>query len=234
MLHVFCGSDTVAVRKAALASLESFEERGIVPTKLESETYQRGALEYLLGGVSLFGDELVCVLDTPTNNVEFVAVVTDSLPALALSGNVFVLIESAPLAAYRKALQKYATSFTELKAEAKAKGDPFAFGNAFSARDKKMLWIVLCAELRSGTPPELLVGSLWRQLKLMRLAAMTNDYVEAGLEKEYPYKVAKAALRKYSLSEVERLSRELLAVYHDGHSEKGNIAVGLERWCLRV
>lgn len=233
MLHVFCGSDTVAVRVKALASLAPFEEQGIVPTRLESEQYEQGALEHFLGGASLFGEVTVCVLDTPSEDELFCETVASSLPELAASANTFVLIDTAPLAAYRKSLEKHATSFTEIKAEAKERKDTFALGNAFSARDKKALWIVLATEFRNGTPAEMLVGMLWWQLKSIRLAACTKNFEEAGMSK-FPYEKAKGALRKYSLEEVERLSEDLLMLYHDGHAGKADMEVGLERWVLGV
>jgi DNA polymerase III delta subunit len=233
MLHVFLGSDTVAVRKAALAALASYEARGVVVARLDAETYETGALAHHLGGISLFGGEAVCVLDTPSEHDEYLSAVLATLPELAASATVFLLIETAPPADYRRALQKHATDLTELKAEAKEKTDPFALGNAFAARDKKTLWIVLSRELAAGTPAEQLAGLLWYQLKSLRLAALTKTAEEAGM-KDFPYKKAKAALTKYSLPEVERLSASLLSVYHEGHSEKGDMAVGLERWVLGV
>ncbi len=233
MLHVFCGNDTVTVRQSALAALAAYEAEGVVPTRIESETYEAGALTHELGGASLFGGLSVCILDTPSANEEFLIAVTDALPELAAASTVFILIETAPPAAYRRALEKYAKLFTEYKAQAKEKGDPFALGNAFMARDKKTLWIVLTKELAAGTAAEALAGSLWFQLKSLRLAALTKSAEEAGM-KDFPYKKAKAALQKYSLPEVERLSASLLAVYHEGHGEKGDMAVGLEKWVLTV
>lgn len=233
MLHVFCGSVTVAVRVRALAELAAYEEEGIVPVRLESEKFEAGVLEHLLGGASLFGEVTVCVLDTPSEDELFSETVTKSLPDLAASANIFVLIDTAPLADYRRALQKHASTYTELKAEAKEKKDTFALGNAFSARDKKALWIVLASELRSGTPPEMLVGMLWWQLKSMRLAAITKSPEEAGMSK-FPYEKAKGALRKYSMADIERLSLALLKLYQAGHAEKGDMAVGLEKWVLGV
>lgn len=233
MLLVFCGSDTVAVRARAVGVVDAYEARGVVPARLDAEGYEDGALAHHLGGVSLFGGEAVCVLDTPSEREDFLLAVTDALPEIAASSTIFILIETAPLADYRRTLQKHAADFTELKAEAKEKVDPFALGNAFMARDKKTMWIILTRELGIGTPPEALTGSLWYQLKSLRLAAITKSAEEAGM-KDFPYKKAKAALSKYSLPEVERLSAALLAVYHEGHSEKGEMAVGLEKWVLGV
>ncbi len=233
MLHVFCGSDTVTVRTKALAALAPFEEAGVAPVRLEAEQYEEGALGQLLSGVSLFGEAMVCLLDTPSVDELFATTVADALPELAASSNTFILIDEAPLAAYRKQLEKHAASFNEYKAGAKEKSDPFALGNAFAVRDKKTLWIVLVQELQGGMAAEAIVGSLWYQLKAMRLAAITKSAEEAGM-KEFPYKKAKAALRKYSLEEVEQLSSELLTLYHDAHAGKREMAVGLERWVLRV
>lgn len=223
----------MAVRTRALEALAPFEAEGITPVRLECEEYQVGALEYHLGGVSLFGGATVCVLDTPSGDDAFSSAVNAVLPELASSSNTFVLIDTAPTPTYRKVLEKHASSFTELKATASERGNPFALGDALGARDKKALWIELQKQLRNGLRPEELVGTLWWQLKTMRLAALTTTADEAGL-KEYPYKKAKAALRKYSLSDIERLSHELLKLYHEAHAGRGDMEVGLERWCLGV
>lgn len=233
MLHVYCGSDVVAVRTAALAALAPLEEAGAVPVRLEAETYEPGALEHALGELSLFGGTGVYLLDTPSDDEAFLTVVRARLSDLAGAGDVFVLIESSVTPTYRNELKAIATTFSEHKAEAAERGNPFALGEAFLARDKKALWVQLITDLRTGAAPEQLSGMLWAQLRAVRLAQLTKTAEEAGM-KDYSYKKAKAALRKYTEADLERLSHELLTIYHDAHAGKGEMAVGLERWCLGV
>lgn len=233
MLQVFCGNDVVAVRTAALAAVAPYEETGVVPVRIEAETYEPGAVENALGEISLFGGVAVYILDTPSVDEVFVETVREKLVELAAATDVFVIIETTPSPTYRTELKKHADTFSEHKAVAAERGNPFALGEAFLNRDKKSLWVQLVTDLRNGAAPEQLVGMLWSQLRSIRLALLTKTAEEAGM-KDYPYKKAKAALRKYSEAELEKLSRQLLVVYHDAHAGKGDMAVGLERWCLGV
>lgn len=51
--------------------------------------------------------------------------------------------------------------------------------------------------------------------------------------KSYPYDKAKRSLCNFKPGELETISRDLLAVYHDGHSGVKDIEVGLEEWVLK-
>ena len=111
--------------------------------------------------------------------------------------------------------------------------NPFALTDALVARDKKALWLQLRTLLDNGLRGEEIVGTLWWQLKTMRMAGLTKSAEEAGM-KDFSYNKAKQALRKYSKEEVERLSQELLVLYHDAHAGKGDMELSLEKWVLGV
>lgn len=233
MLRVFCGSDTLGVRKRALAYMDNVASEGVVPLRIEGENYENGMVAQVLGNVSLFGEATVCLLDTPSLSKEMLEQVTVLLPALAASGHQFIIIESAPLAAYKKALQSSAQNFEEVKQAALTLRNPFVMADALAARDKKTLWIQLQHLLRAGLRAEEIVGTLWWQLKSMRIAAATKNATEAGM-KDFTYNKAKRALSKYTMTEIETLSHDLLRLYHEGHETDGDMEIGLERWVLRV
>lgn len=233
MLRVFCGSDTLEVRKRALAFTETLTEGGVVPVRIESETYEAGMISQVLGNVSLFGEASVCLLDTPSLDATMLDEEMKLLPALAASVHQFIIIETAPLAAYKKVLEENAQQFEEIKNAPLTLRNPFVMADALATRDKKTLWIQLQHLSQAGLRAEEIVGTLWWQLKSMRIAALASSAAEAGM-KDFTYNKAKRALSKYSLEEIETLSHDLLMLYHDGHAGRGDMTLMLERWVLKV
>jgi len=98
-------------------------------------------------------------------------------------------------------------------------------------KDKKSLWLLFCEAKRNGLSGEEIIGTLWWQLKSLRLAAMTNSASEAGM-KDFTYNKAKRALRNFRDGELETLSHSLLLAYHDGHGGIRDIDYALEEWVL--
>jgi hypothetical protein len=83
-----------------------------------------------------------------------------------------------------------------------------------------------------GLSAEEIIGTLWWQLKTLRLAMLTKSAEEAGV-KDFPYNKAKRALKNFKDGEIETLSLRLLNLYHDGHAGKCDIDLALEEWVLR-
>lgn len=233
MLKVFFGTDSVAVRKAALDAGGTFEVNGATVTLIDGESYVEGVLRDAVGATSLFGGREVYVLDTPSGNKVFEAEVKNGLVELSESENIFLIIEGALLAADKKKYEKHAETTEEFKGEKADRFDVFALSNFLADRDKKNLWLHLTAAKAAGIQTEEIIGILWWQLKSLRLAAMTENASEAGM-KDFPYNKAKRAVGKFTGGELETLSRSLLTVYHDGHLGKKDIDLALEKWALSL
>lgn len=230
MLNVFYGTDAIKVRKAAL---EAAEKGDATVTTIAGENYSEGMLRDAAGAASLFGGVDVYVLDTPSSNKAFDAEVKDNLAMLSESNNSFIVIEGALLAANKKQYAKFAESIEEFKGEKAERFNVFAMADALSKKDKKTLWVLLQEAKLAGLSAEEIIGTLWWQLKTLRLAAVTGSASEAGM-KDFPYNKAKRSLGQFEDGELETLSRSLLAVYHDGHLGKQDIDLALEKWCLSV
>lgn len=233
MLHVYCGNDTIAVRQKAFAFVGEEEAKNVRVHRVDAENYAPGVLTDALGAVSLFGEQELYLFDTPSNHKDFAAEVTDSLSAMAESSNTFVVIEGALLAPQKKPYQKHAAGFEEIKAAASERFNAFSMADALARKDKRSLWLLLQQAKLAGLSEEEIIGTLWWQLKALRLSALTTSAAEAGM-KDYPYKKAKGALGKFKPGEVETLSQTLLEVYHHGHGGVRDIDLALERWVLTV
>ncbi len=231
MIKVYFGNDTVKVRQAAFDFVGEKESAGVTVTFIDGDVYVPGILSDAAGATSLFGGEEMYVLDTPSGNKEFDEEVKESLEALSESPNTFVVLEEALLAAPKKQYQKYAESMDELKGDKVERFNVFAMADALSRKDKKTLWLLLQEAKQAGLSEEEIIGTLWWQLKTLRLAATTNNAEEAGM-KDFPYSKAKRALSAFKPGELEKLSRDLLEVYHDGHAGLVDIDLALEKWTL--
>jgi DNA polymerase III delta subunit len=232
MLHLYFGTDSVLIREKALATATTLAGEGARVTRIESPQYERGMLASLLGATSLFGEREVYVIDTPSADTDFYTEVVAHSAEMGESRNTFIIIEEALLAAERKKFEKYASVVVEEKKVAGVRFDVFKMAEALCNRDKKSLWVLLTEAKREGLSAEEIIGTLWWQLKSLRLAAVTNTAAEAEM-KDYPYNKAKRAVAGFKPGELESLSLGLLQVYHDGHGGIRNIDEGLEEWVLK-
>jgi len=233
MLQLYFGNDSIKVREAAnAAALADARSVSTNLTRIESEAFAPGMLLDVVGSVSLFGDQEVYLIDTPSEVPEMYNEVIGSLLEMASSANIFIVIEQGLLALEKKKWQKHATVFEEFTKTAGERFNVFAMAEALSKRDKKALWILLCEAKQAGLVAEEIIGTLWWQLKALRLAAVSASAVEADM-KDYPYQKAKQALRNFKAGELDKLSSGLLSVYHDGHGGVRDIDLALEEWVLR-
>ena len=233
MLSLYFGNDVVNARKAALASVDVLiNESEVRFNKIESTQFAPGMLADMLGATSLFGGNELYLIDTPSENTDFYAEVMSMLSEMAQSANHFIIIESTLLAPEKKKFEKHAGVMEEFKKTAETPFNVWAMADALSSRDKKSLWFLLTEAKRSGLVAEEIIGTLWWQLKTLRLAQITNSAAEAGM-KDFPYNKAKRSLLKFKDGEVAELSAGLLKVYHEGHGGVRDIDEGLEEWVLR-
>jgi len=233
MLELFYGNDTVAVRKEAMALLDTYMEKGYTVARYSVEQYETGLVTHLLQANSLFESKEVFLFDTPSEDASFYEAVCSFASELSSSSLCFIVLEQAQNAAQVRAFTKAGATTHECKKTSGGSFNTFAMADALLARDKKMLWILLQEARRLGVASEEIIGILWWQLKTLRLTYVTANAGEAGV-KDFPYNKAKRAQNKFNAEEVSVLSRSLLEVYHDGHAGRRDIVTALEVWVLAL
>ncbi len=232
MFVVFYGGDRGGTRDGVTKYVEdNLPPDGTVST-IEAVNFESGQLADALGAKSLFGGSEWFILDTPSDNIDFIETVNNSLIELAESTNTFVILEDILLVPAKKKYEKYATKMVEFSTEKSNRFNPFSLAEALAEKDKRKLWVLLQEARLEGLREEEIIGMLWWQLKVLRLAILTKTATEAGM-KDFPYNKAKRALSKFSGGEVEKLSQSLLELYHNGHSGIKDLDIGLEEWVLK-
>ena len=232
MLAVFSGNNTAQTRSQARAYMLHEEEAGKSVRAVLPDSYQVGELISAAQGASLFGGVECIVLDTLSENGEAFAELVTALPLLASSPHSFVVIESKLGADDVKVFTQHAEKMIVTKEDAATRFNAFALADALASKDKKALWMLLVRAEQEGLTAEEIIGTLFWQLKSLRLAKITNAAAEADM-KDFPYNKAKRAAAKFTTLELQKLSESLLRVYHRGHLGS-DIHLTLEKWVLTI
>jgi DNA polymerase III delta subunit len=233
MLDIFFGTGTIAVRKNAFAKVASYEKEGYMLQRIDAESYSPGLCRDIAQSASLFGEKMVYLIDTPSASLILKEEVESALEAFRESAHVFVVVEGTLQAVTKKLYTKFAGSIEEIVGDPNESFNPFALADALLEKDKKRLWILYWQAVEAGLSAEELIGTLWWQLKTVRLAQVTKTAAEADI-KDFPYNKAKRALRNFKEGELETISHNLLTLYHEGHGGKKDIEVALEKWILTL
>ena len=134
-------------------------------------------------------------------------------PGLVASPHTFIFEEEKLL---KRPLELLAKAKAEVvvyaSLEKKESFDVFSLANAFGARDRKKMWLLLTQGLVSGMVPEAALGMLhWKVRDL--------------LGKKSP---------SYTPGELRNISRELVTLYHEAHRGGGDLELLLERFLLLI
>lgn len=233
MLSVFFGTDTTRVRQKAFTFLRTLTDDDATIVQVTPERYEEGIIIDLAGGASLFGDAQVCLVDTLSDDKEIFERALEHIERMGTSANHFVIIEGALLAPQKKKIQAHATKMEEITGEKKERFNAFLLTDAFLRKDKKSLWLLLMEAWREGLSNEEIIGVLFWQVKMLRLAEKTSSAEEAG-QKPFVYQKAKRALGQFKKGELDTHSSALITMYHDGHLGLSDTARSLEKWVLTL
>ncbi|MEI6528061.1 MAG: hypothetical protein WCO10_00080 [bacterium] len=247
MIYLFHGTDKTKARRAAHKVLEAAEKKhkDAAFFKLSPENWSADKLDELVGGQGLFYSGFVVFADHLFDEKESGENLLKKLKDIAKSPNFFVFLEGKlnkkeleTFEKYSKKIENFDLAEKKLsKKEALAlkgeKIDFFEFTDALGDRNKKLLWTLYQDALGEGVPSEEVHGILFWQVKSMLLAALSKDAAEVGM-KDYPYSKARSYAKKYGVEKLQKMSTELLEMYHEAHRGKIDFAVALEKFVLEL
>ncbi len=241
MLYVFHGTDThTAVTKATslVASLRA-KRPDAAYERVEADTWSRGKIEGHLGGQGLFSSKYIVFLDRVTENAEAEEQLADLASALAESDNIFIVLEGKPTAELKKAFEKHAEKVVEVVGNSKLKTQNskhgefsiFALVDAVGERNAFKAWSIYREAVDRGNEPESVIGTLFWQVKSMKVASVASSAGAAGLS-PFVFSKAKKGAEKYSAQELDHLMERLIVIYHDAHRGLCDPELAIERVML--
>lgn len=232
MLYVFYGTDTIQTRAHAFEFISQHAAKGIGSRTLAGDSYQEGSVRGMVGGVSLFAVEELIVLDTLSDSEGALEELLEMVEHIGSSTQTFVVIEGSLTAAQKKVLEIEAETMIEAKVLGNQRFNAFSMADALAKRDKKSLWLIYTEAKVEGLSAEEIIGTLFWQLKALRLAKVSSSAEEVGM-KDFPFNKAKTAARSFKDAELQRLSDTLITLYHEGHLGS-DIDLALEKWVLTI
>lgn len=137
---------------------------------------------------------------------------------------------------YEKKLKESEHAFIAFKEVQKTKTDfkkDFSMADRLGERDVTGLWQLFARQITNETSPEEIHGMFVWQIKGILLAAKTKLASQANMN-DYPYTKAKRFAKNFSIEELEEFLFQLITMYDEAHSGKGDLKVELERWVLSL
>lgn len=250
MLYVFHGTDIAsAVTKAtSLVSSLRTKRPDASYVRVEASQWSPSIIEEHIGGQGLFSNKYIIFLDRVTENAEAKESFAGFVPVMAESTNIFIVLEGKLNAELKKAFEKSAEKMVEVSEKLKVesgKSGPglrqgfgaaqefniFALADAVGARDPLRAWSVYRQAVDVGNEPESIIGTLFWQVKSMKLAVNAKSASESGLS-PFVFSKAKKAAGNYSEGELNSLMEKLITVYHDAHRGVCDAELMVERVML--
>ncbi len=238
MFYLYYGTDQVKVASQFKKLVDSLRERrpGAPVFRFDGESIDFNKLEEIIFGASLFDPKYLIILKNFTTTVEGKDFFDSHLSDLAKTDHIVLVLEGAltkPLVTkftkYSEKVQGYA------KGEAKEKPGLNIFGlaDALGERDKKKLWILYQESLATGVTAEEVFWRLVGQVKNMLIVGGASDQSKI---KMHPFVLRKTstAAKRFSLKELQDLSRSFLSLYSDARHGRREFEVGLERMILEL
>lgn len=233
MLKVYVGPDTKKAEAAYLAQCQKLEKDnpGLKIIALDQEDLDPVfAVAECISSQDLFGAGILC------RGRRVLGALADIEPGdLAGSQTHFVFFEpelkAAELKSYKKYLESCGTANVSKKFD--AKGGSFVITEKLLDKDKRALWVEYERQLFAGVDPEDLYFKLQWQTRSVLAARASKSAEEAGLH-PFVYGKSKRAADKFAEGELEKMTNNLLTVWHMGHGGGQDFELSLENFILNM
>jgi hypothetical protein len=246
MIYLIYGTDKDKARKKAWEIVDSLlaKKKDAVFSKFtEEDEITQSHLDELVGGQALFVNKFIILFHEVFENAETKSLITKNIKEIAGSDNIFILLEEKVDAKTLEKISKVSVKNQEFEkkdmtkkeklAEIGEKIDFFEFADALGSRDKKVLWRLYQDALIEVVPAEEVHGIFYWQVKSMLLALKCASAEDAKM-KPYPFQKSKAFAKKYKQVELEKMSSNLVSMYHEAHRGKIDFYIALEKFILSL
>lgn len=236
MIYFFYGKN----RQALKVKLHSFidvllgKKPDATVVFIDKDSWTQEQFGNLIEAQGLFAEKNIIVLDSLFEEKEIEPVVTQSLPSLKQSNNIFVIAEKALPAAVRSRIEKASekTQLFELpEKKDEKKANTFDLADAVAKGDRRKAWVLYEKFLRQGVSPEEIHGALFWQIKALSLSLVSKTAKEAGLH-PFVFSKSKTVAIKRGKEKTKEMLSSLVRMYHESRRGGEDLEDALERFVL--
>jgi len=250
MIYLFYGTDFEKARIKANETVDVLRKKKPDASfiKITDEDRDNSRLPELIGGQGLFENKYIVFMDRVFGNEEALELILKNLKDIGASQNIFIFLEAKVNKPIVEKVKKSGGKLQEFTGE-KSSGRKFLMENdksfslgefnvfsltdAFGRKDKKNLWVLYQETKDRNIPTEEIHGIIFWQLKCMFLARDSKTAEEAGL-KPFPYQKAKGFLKNFKEGELEKISSELVRIYHESRMKSRSFETEFEKFILNL
>lgn len=221
MLWILEGDDILKKNK----EIEKIQNK-VSPDDFVRFDYLSEDVSFLKDSQDLFGEKKLVVVSEALFS-DF----SKDIEKYSVSPHYFVFCVSKLLASERKNLIQIPVVECVIQKETKEKFNMFSFTDAFSAKNKKDLWVLYQKAIREGIVDQEIISMLLWQIRIL-LIVLHESEKDAGL-KPFIVTKAKKTLHLFSQSSLEGYMKDLVSMYHD--ARRGNdLSIQFERFILSL
>jgi DNA polymerase III delta subunit len=245
MIYFYFGTNTDSARKKAKTTIDSLLAKKPDATliKIDDEILSESRIDELTHGQALFSNKYIVFFNKVFSDKENKELILKKIKDIGKSENIFIFAEGKMDKTSLTKIEKVAEKTEEFVAKEKVltkkeelnlrgeKIDFFEFANTLGKRDKKSLWVLYQDALREQVPSEEVHGIFFWQVKSMLLAKKCKTAEEARMS-PYPFQKAREYARNYKDGELEKISGDLVLMYHEAHRGNLDFFVALEKFIL--
>jgi len=203
--------------------------------KITTENWQNEQFDELLQAQGLFEKKYIVVLDFLFSQKDTKEFILEKLSEMQSAEHWFLILDGKLDAGVVKKLEKFSYKTQEFAKTESKKESPviFTITDKLLARNKKQLWVCFVDLLGQGIVTEEIHGVLFWAVKNMILATRTKSQKDSGLA-PYSYGKALSGAKNYTLSELKKMSGDLVEMTHKVRTGVGEMEVMLEKWVLEI
>ena len=200
------------------------------------ETFSPSVIDEYAKSQGLFSQNYIVVLDGILGTKNHEDTVVEQLKDISGSTNVFVIIEERIDTKALKKISKEAAKVQEFfldEEKPKKEFKLFTLTDAFGRKDKLALWLEFKRAGENDIPAEEIHSMLLWQTRSMILAESAKDVGESGL-KPFVHKKAKSFAKNFSGKGLQKVSQDLMEVFHRARRGEFDLGDGIEKWMLEL
>lgn len=237
MLTVLVGQDTDKRLIKQNEILSRYEKNNYEVLEMSDSSFDISLLKEIGASSGLFGGQKACIIKGLDDTKEKLEEFFESITLFAESDTEYLLSVSKLLAPFIKKAEKAGAKIVEIKSEQKDKKyetfNIFNLTDAFSSRNRSQTWALYRSAIQAGLDPRELAGKFFWATKTMLVAKNSRNAKESGLH-EFVYKKSISSSANFKEGELEKISFELVKLFHDSMINGYDLELALESLLLRT